>query len=165
MNENTEKKRVDTIFVMVVFCIFAISVLLVLVLSAGVYQRMTDISRDRYDERTILSYISTKAKSADEAGKIYIGDFDGIEALFFDEIIGGTLFRTAIYSYDGWARELLYNPEAGLKPSDGMQLMRLDDLSFTSIENGIIMVKTGDQSLLISLRSSTSLQALHKEGS
>jgi len=166
MNETSKNRRVDTIFVMIIFCIFAISVLIVLVLAAGSYQKMTDISRDRQDERTILSYISTKVKSSDDAGMIHIGEFNGIPALFFDEIIGDTLFRTAIYSYDGWVRELFSNPEAGLTPQDGMRLAELDDLIFEylSIEaNRLIVVKTEDQDLLLYPRSQITPN-LHNRG-
>jgi len=149
MKDTIKSRRFDTIFVMAVFCVFAISVLIVLTLSAGVYQRMTDISRDGHDERTILSYIWTKVKSGDDAGMVHVGDFDGVPALFYDEIIGDTLFRTAIYSYDGWVRELFSNPSLGLTPGDGMQLIRLDDLSFSSLDNGIIVISTGNQNLML----------------
>jgi len=153
MKETSKNRRVDTIFVMIIFCIFAISVLIVLVLAASSYQRMTDISRDRQDERTILSYIWTKVKSGDDAGMIHIGDFNGNPALFFDEIIGDTLFRTAIYSYNGWVRELFSNPEMGLSPDDGTQLIKLDNLSFDVLDNGVIVIKTGDQRLMVYPRS------------
>jgi len=151
MKEITGSKNVSSIFVMVVFCIFAASMLTALILSAGIYKSMTDISRDRQNERTIFSYISTKVKSSDEAGMIHVGDFDGVSAIFFDEIIDDTLYRTAIYLYDGWVRELLSNPEAGLTPQDGMRLMELDDLSFHYLGSSkrLIIVGTGNQGLVL----------------
>ncbi|MCL2627779.1 MAG: DUF4860 domain-containing protein [Oscillospiraceae bacterium] len=155
MKNSSKSKHIDTIFVMVVFCIFAVSVLIVLTLSAGIYQRMTDISRDRDDERTILSYIWTKTKSADDAGMIHIGDFNGVSALFYDEIINDTLYRTAIYVYDGWVRELFSNPAAGLAPQDGARLIKLDNLSFEVQKNGIIVAQTENLSLMLFPRART----------
>jgi len=155
MKETTKNRRVDTLFVMIIFCVFAISVLIVLVLAASSYQRMTDISRDRQDERTILSYIWTKVKSADDAAMIHIGEFDGIPALFYDEIIGDTLFRTAIYSHNGWVRELFSNPEIGLSPDDGMQIIKLDNLTFSTNDNAMIVVNAGDQTLMLYPRATT----------
>jgi len=160
MKNTVKTGRTDTLFVMIVFCVFAVSVLTVLILSAGIYRNMTDISRDREDERTILSYIWTKAKSGDDAGMIHVGKFDGISALFYDEIIGDTLYRTAIYLYDGWVMELFSNPESGLTPQDGMRLMRLDDLWFGLNGNDTIAVHAGDQVLFLHTRS---YQNLHRE--
>jgi len=148
---------------MIIFCVFAVSVLIVLILAASSYQRMTDISRDGQDERTILSYIWTKVKSGDDAGMIHVGEFDGIPALFYDEMIGDTLFRTAIYSYNGWVRELFSNPEFGLSPNDGMQLIELDNLSFDILDNGIIVIKAGDQSLMLYPRTTLNPH-LHNRG-
>lgn len=148
-----ERLRIDTIFVLVIFCIFALSVLTVLMLSADIYRSMTDISRDRQDERTILSYIGTRVRAADEVGMIYVGDFDGINALFFDEVIGDTLFRTAIYHYNGWAKELFSNPDVSLPPSAGTQLMIIDDLYFREMAPGIIVATSAGVKLMISPRT------------
>jgi len=63
MMKATRGKRIDTIFVLIIFCIFAVSVLIVLMLGAGIYRNMNDISNDGRDERTALSYLWKKVKN------------------------------------------------------------------------------------------------------
>ena len=38
-----KSSRVDTVFVLIIFCVFAISMLLVLMLGASIYKNMTEI--------------------------------------------------------------------------------------------------------------------------
>jgi len=150
------RHRIDTVFVLIIFCIFAISVLLVLMLGANIYQNMTEISRDQQEERTMLAYIRTKVRSNDENGRIYIGEFSGLPALVYDEEFGGRQFRTVIYHYQGWLRELF--TEVGLEfyPSDGTQIMPLDSISFEELEHGLIRVSSGTKSLILNPRTGRS---------
>jgi hypothetical protein len=146
--------RIDTIFVLIIFCVFAISVLLVLMLSAEMYKKMTDISREGYDDRTGLSYIWTKVKNNDNAGKIHIGDFNGVPALCFDEEFSDVIYTTRVYFYDGWIMELFSEADIDFLLEDGAQIIQLDDLVFEEFSSGLIRVSSGGNSLLISPRGS-----------
>jgi len=157
MKETFRKRRIDTIFVMVVFCVFAISVLMVLMLGASIYRNVTEVSRESQCERTAFAYIWSKVKNNDNADTIFVGEFDGHSALFFYERIGDRLFRTAIYHHDGWVTELFADPELGLGPDAGVRIMRLDDLSFDELEFGLIRVISGSRSLLLSSRGTYNL--------
>jgi len=153
------KSKVDTVFVLIIFSVFALSVLMVLMLGARVYKNMTDITSENQKERTLLSYIWTKAKNGDKSDSIHVGEFRGLTALFFDEEFGGTPYRTVIYQYDGWLyelfaeTELMTDPAAGLQPEDGVQVMEIDELRFENFDYGMIKVSTGYISLLLSPRS------------
>ena len=144
--------RIDTIFVLIIFCVFAISVLLVLMLSAEMYKKMTDISREGYDNRTGLSYIWTKVKNNDNAGKIHIGDFNGVPALCFDEEFSDVTYTTRVYFYDGWVRELFSEVGIDFLLQDGAQIIEIDDLEFEELGSGLIRISSGGDSLLISPR-------------
>ena len=144
--------RIDTIFVLIIFCVFAISVLLVLMLSASIYEKMTEISREGYDDRTGLSYIWTKVKNNDNAGRIHIGDFNGVPALCFDEEFSGVTYTTRVYFHDGWIRELFSEVGIDFLLEDGFPLIEIDDLLFEEPGDGLIRVSSGGNSLLISPR-------------
>jgi len=154
MRDTFKNRRIDTLFVLVVFCVFTVSVLIVLMFGANIYQNMTDISREEQDERTTLAYIWTRVKSNDSAGTVSVGEFNGISALFYDELSEDRMFRTAIYLYDGWVRELFSDIELDLPPASGVPIMQLDDLLFEEIEYGLIRVSSGTRSLLIYPRGS-----------
>ena len=111
--------KVDTVFVLIIFCVFAISMLMVLMLGASIYKNMTVVSRDGYDERTTLSYFWTKLKNGDEEGRVYLGDFQGIPALCLAEVYGDTTYLTMIYKYQGKVCELFTEEGVQLDPDAG----------------------------------------------
>ena len=152
MLKTTGKNRVETVFVLVIFSVFALSVLMVLMLGAGVYKNMTEISRESQDERIALSFIWTKVKNGDEAGKVYVGEFSGMPALCFDSEYGDADYRTVIYHYDGWVYELFSEIGYDFGPEDGVKIFAIESLSFAEAEYGMIKVTAGDRSLLISPR-------------
>ena len=152
MGKATGGQKIDTIIVLIIFSVFALSVLMVLMLGAGVYKNMTEISRESQDERTALSFIWTKVKNGDEAGKVYVGEFDGMPALCFDSEYGGADYRTVIYHYDGWVYELFSEIGYDFIPEDGVKIFAIDSLSFAEAEYGMIKVTAGERSLLISPR-------------
>ena len=105
MVKSTGKNKIETVFVLVIFSVFALSVLMVLMLGASVYKNMTEISRAGQDERTVLSFIWTKVKNGDKAGNVYVGEFCGLPALCFDEDYSGVTYRTVIYYIETcWVR-------------------------------------------------------------
>jgi len=146
-------RSVDTIFVLIIFSVFAFSVLLVLMLGASVYRNINDISREGEHEHTALSYIWTKSKNFDNAESIHVGDFSGASALFIDEVLGGTDFRTAIYYYDGWLYELFSEADLDFSPVDGVRIVQVDGLSFNDLGEGLIEVIAGEKNLILSPRS------------
>jgi len=151
-SSNENKRSVDTVFVLLIFCGFAISVLLVLLLSGSIYQNISDMTREGEGERIALSYIRTRIRNFDQAGAISVGEFNGIPALLFEEELGGNHFTTTIYIYDGWVRELFHETAVPFEPEDGTPLIRADYLGFEEIDD-IIKISTGFGSILISPRS------------
>jgi len=157
MSNNIRGRRIDTIFVLIVFGIFAFSVLMVLMLGAGIYRNMTEISQEGQSERTVLSYVRTKVKNYDSADNIHVGHFGGLPALNIDEKYGDTVYRTSIYHYDGWLCELFSDVSLSFKPGDGMQIARVDSLAFNELDNGLLKVTAGRWELLLSLRGSSDI--------
>ena len=153
MKKINRGRNIDTIFVLIVFSIFALSVLMVLMLGASIYRNINEISIDGQSEHTALSYIWTKTKNFDEADGVHVGDFQGVPALFIDEKIGDTYFRTTIYHYDGWLCELFSEAALEFSPEDGVRVIRVDEMRFDTLEYGIIRATTGVKSLLLSPRS------------
>jgi len=149
MKRVTSGQRIDTLFVLIIFCIFAVSVLMVLMLGAGIYQNMTEISREEQDERTALAYIRTKVRNNDINGRIHIGEFGGQPALVYDEHFHGIHFRTSIYHYDGWIREMFTEADLEFSPADGNLVMPLDNITFEELDNGLILVTSGTRRLIL----------------
>jgi len=153
MKKVTRRRNIDTIFVLIVFSIFAFSVLMVLMLGASIYSNIHDISREGEDERLVLSYISTKVRNYDDAGNILVDDFNGVPALRIIERLSGKDYHTVIYNYNGWLYELFSEAALDFSLEDGMPVTRIDDLRFEETDFGLIKVSAGDLSVLLSPRS------------
>jgi len=167
MTNKLRSQRIDTIFVLLIFCIFAVSVLMVLMLCASTYKNTTEISKHEQDERTALSYIRTKVRNSDNSGEISTGYYHGFPAIFFDEVINDTPYRTVIYHYNGWVYELFSETGLDFYPEDGTQIIRVGDLAFETGQYGLIKISSGTRSLLLSPRGGTSgvlPGAAHTEG-
>ena len=154
------KQKIDTLFVLMIFCVFAISMLMVLMLGASIYKNMTEISRDGYDERTTLSYFWTKIKNGDEDGLVYLGDFQGLPALCLAEVYGDTRYLTMIYRYGDKVYELFTEEGVQLDPEDGTPVIGAEDLAIEDLGGGLIRVTVGGKSVLLYPRG-----GLHQQGS
>ena len=154
MNKVIKGRSIDTIFVLIIFSTFAFSILMVLMLGAGIYRNVNDISREGQYEHTALAYVWTKTKNFDDAESIRVGDFNGQPALYIVETLHDLEFNTVIYHYDGWVIELFSEATLAFTPGDGVRIVMIDDIHFEEDNNGLIKVTVGDKSLLLSPRGS-----------
>ena len=146
--------KIGTAAALMVFCVFTMSVLTVLMLGVSAYRNMIDISREGYDERTCLSYIWTKIKNGDDAGMVQVVDFHGLSALSIDEVHDGVTYHTLIYNHEGRICELFFEAGLELSPEDGSPVLKNESLSFVQLENGLIKITAGAESVFVSLRAS-----------
>ena len=161
MIKNVRGQKVDTVFVLIVFLVFAVSVLMVLLLGATTYGSITDMSREGHDESTILSYIWTKVKNSDDSGAITVVDFHGKPTLSIGEEIGGIIYHTLVYHYDGWVYELFSEVSLEFNPEDGVRIIESSELMFEELDYGLIKVSSGNRSLLLFPRGNAPDLHLH----
>ena len=91
MQEKTESRHmVDILFVLTLFCVFALCALTLVTLGANVYQRTVDHMESNFESRTPTSYITQKVRQADWENGVYVTQFDGIEALLMKQTIQET---------------------------------------------------------------------------
>ena len=156
-NSKNRTSKIDSVFVLMVFCVFAVSVFLVLILSASAYVSTADRANEGRNERIALSYVRTKIRSADTAGAVHIGDFGGVTALHLTEWFDDREFVTLIYFYDGWVRELFHEAGFEFEPADGTPLFQMDapGLMFEQLADGLLRVSTAYDAMLIFPRSNS----------
>lgn len=146
-------RKVDSVFVLIVFGVFVTSVLIVLSLSGNMYQTTVAITEEAYGEHTCFAYIRTKVKSSDTAGSIFAGEFDGLSALYIEEDYEGTAYQTVIYSYDGYMRELFAEKGAGLRPEDGIEIVKASELTFRQVDQRLIQASAAEETMFIALQA------------
>jgi len=154
--------KIDAVFTLMIFCIFAASVFLVIMLSGNIYRNIVDISTSGQNERIALSYIRTKVRNADSADNVYLSDFNEISALFLEEIVEERTFVTLIYMYNGWVYELFHEKGLDFLPEQGIPIIEVDSLHFElidKIDKKLIRATTDYGSLIINLRSMTKMES------
>ena len=146
-------QKIDTVFVLIIFCIFAASALMVLMMGGSIYKNTVELSWESYDERTGLSYIWTKVKNGDEQGWISLSDFHGSSVLCLAEQYGDDVYLTRIYLHNGWICELFSEDGLEFFPEDGLPVAPAESLFFEQTADGLIKVTVNTRSLLLYPRS------------
>ena len=144
-----QQHNIEGAFVLVLFAVFAITVIAVLALGANSYQRLVGRDNDAYNRRIITSYVTAKIRSADEVGAIEVGGFsnaatdDGVNTLHLYSNIDGDTYDQRIYFYDGHVYEILSVKDSNIKPQDGNPILDANDLQF-SMQDGVVSVTAVD---------------------
>ena len=170
MKNRTEKHEIDSVFVLLLFTLFAGCILMVLLLGASSYEGIVTRDGQAYDARTGVQYIAAKLRHGDEAGSVQVGSFadrtdrdaDEIPTLYLRLDAGGEFFYTKIYYYDGYIRELLCPDTIALNPESGQEVLAAASFSVEQ-DGSLIRVVIGEEdgqehTISLSLRSDGEVQ-------
>ncbi len=144
-----QQHNIEGAFVLVLFAVFAITVIAVLALGANSYRRLVSRDNDAYNRRIITSYVAAKIRSADAVGSVAVGGFstpktnDGVNTLHLYQEIEGDTYDQRIYFYDGHVYEILTVADNNIDPEDGSPVLEAHGLDF-SMEDGVITVHSKD---------------------
>ena len=127
------KHMVDILFVISLFCVFAFSALMLVIIGADVYKKTVSNMDNNYSTRTAFAYISEKVRQNDHADAISISTFGDGDALVLTENFYGTDYYTYLYMYDGSVRELFTNTPEVLGPAAGQSIMACTTFEITQI--------------------------------
>lgn len=143
--------KITDILALLVFTAFALCTLLVLLISAGSYQHLTDTTAARFDRRTALRYITTRVH---QANAVEVASFEGCPALVLPEEADGETYLLRIYCYKGSLRELYCQDTAQLQPEDGEVILPADSLNLL-LEGDLLTVDLGPDRLFLHIPSGT----------
>lgn len=130
-----DKHMVDILFVLALFCVFALSALMLVLLGSSVYKKTVSNMDANYNTRTSFAYITEKLRQNDSIDSISIGKLDSIDAFIFTETINDVEYSTYLYEYNGYLKELFAKADQTLDPSAGQNIIEIADLSFTTIND------------------------------
>ena len=125
----SEKHNIDGAFVLVLFAVFAVTIVAVLALGANSYKKLVERDEDSYNRRIITSYVTAKIRENDSMGALEVGGFtkadtpDGIDTLHMYQTIEGEVYDTRIYFYDNHICELLTLADIKINPDAGSPIM------------------------------------------
>lgn len=124
----------DGLIALVMFSVFAVSILIALIAGANAYARLTQRDRQSYDYRTCMQYIASQIRSND-ADSVSVESFGDGNAIVLSD---GT-YATRIYCYDGYLRELYCAANHTPNPEEGERILRAAHMQL-SLDDGLLSV-------------------------
>lgn len=149
MKVKFQKHNIEGAFVLVLFAVFAVTIVAVLALGANSYKNLVERDNEAYNKRIITSYISAKIRSNDSRGTIAVGGFaeadkeDGIDTLHLYQTVEGQKFDMRIYYYQGYIYELFTMADNDMEPEAGNPVMEAKALSFEK-EGTLVKISSVD---------------------
>lgn len=143
-SKNENRHMVDILFVLTLFCVFALCSILLIAVGARVYQNTVDNMDKHFTSTTSLSYITEKIRQNDYAGGISIEQFGGNDALVLLTEYNGEEYCTYIYSYAGQLKELFTKKNISLSPEAGRNILAISDFSVIEADTGLYEITLVD---------------------
>jgi len=144
MKRSGRSHSLTSVFVLSLFCVFAASVLMTLILGTRIHSAMKKASDEAYYSRTALFYITEKLRHRDSRGCVEISEFGGAPALVLTEKYDGVEYETVIYAYGGSIRELFHEKGVKFELGAGGRIMDGQALSFLFVSDGLVRIDYTD---------------------
>ena len=139
-SKRESRHMVDVLFVLTLFCVFALCSILLIAVGAKVYQNTINSMDTHFTSTTSLSYITEKIRQNDKSGGIAIEEFHGNDALVLISEYNNEEYCTYIYSYGGHLKELFSKRSILLSPEAGQDILAISDFIITEPEKGLYEV-------------------------
>ena len=154
----TTGRMLNTVLILLLFCAFAMAMVLTLFSGTGVYRSIQEHMESQYTERTALAYLETKIHHYDTVGAVVLEPFAATTALVLYETVDGVLYKTVIYSHEGYLKELFSEAELMLTPEAGQRVIAVNNFEACFIAQDLLQLicttPTGEQAdLLVYLHS------------
>lgn len=138
--QTSQQHMIDILFVLSLFCVFAISSVLLILFGADIYKKTIQQMENNYTSRTSISYITEKIRQSDVEHAIKIISQDDTQVLMLIRTINNISYATSLYEYDGYLYELFARTDLELPLDAGQPVMELHSLSFSQIEPNILEI-------------------------
>lgn len=125
---NSNKGMISTVFVLMLFLLFAITALLLALFGAEVYENTASDAEENSQLRASLLYVSNKLHGGDTAAGCGLLTYnEEMPVLCIAEEFGGEYYITYIYHYDGALREQFLHSGMTFDPAYGEAITELTD--------------------------------------
>ena len=138
--DNRHSTKIDSVFVIALFTMFAVTAFLLILIGAKQYQHTADTMDANYESRTISSYLTEKIRQNDSNGMIAITDLEGTQALALHTIENDTKYITYIYYYDNALREIVVNESSVFSLSSGQEIIKTGNFEAEMIQKNLLKI-------------------------
>lgn len=138
MEEKQQRHIIDIIFVLALFCLFALSAVFLITIGADIYGKTVDNMESNFNTRTALAYITEKVRQSDAGEQISVGEFSGQTALIITSRISDTDYNTYIYEYNGYLKELMCRKDVVPGAEAGQDILEVSEFKLMPVSDHLI---------------------------
>ena len=142
MNTGSGKKHIiDAVFVICLALLFVLCALSVIAIGADIYQKNVSAMDSNNSRRIASAYITEKVRQADVNGAVFAKEIFDQNALVLQEEIGGQLFDTYIYEYNGTLMELFARDDLDVfYPQSGQKILSIHEFDIENVSDNMLGV-------------------------
>lgn len=122
--DNRRSNKIDSIFVIALFTVFAITAFLLILIGAKQYKHTANSMDANYESRTISSYLTEKIRQNDSTDTISICELEGTPALALKTIENDVTYVTYIYYYNEALREIMVTADSIFSLESGQEIIK-----------------------------------------
>ena len=153
-NSNFKTKHIiDSVFVICLMLLFVLSALSVIAIGATIYKKNVSGMTSNNSHRVASSYVTEKVRQADNNGQVYVKEIFGENALVLTSEVGGSLYNTYIYDYEGYLMELFARDDlTTFYPQSGQKILEISSFDIEQVSDNLmnvtIVLKDGTKDFL-----------------
>lgn len=138
--DNRRSNKIDGVFVIALFTMFAVTAFLLILIGARQYQRTADTMDANYESRTISSYLTEKIRQNDSLGNVVIAELEGIHALAIETVENDVTYITYIYYYKDALREIVVNENSVFSLDSGQEIIKTGGFTAEMVNDGLLKI-------------------------
>ncbi len=138
--DNRRSTKIDSVFVIALFTMFAVTAFLLILIGAKQYQRTADTMDSNYESRTISSYLTEKIRQSDSQGQVSIEKLEGINALAIRTLENEVSYTTYIYYYEEALREIVVSDNSVFSLGTGQEIIKTGGFQAEQIRNNLLKI-------------------------
>lgn len=148
MNTKQQKHTIDVLFVISLFCIFALSSIFLISIGANIYRKTIQHMDSNFNTRTAVAYITEKVRQSDVHQQVHAGFLEEHPAIILTSEHADTLYQTYIYEYQGSLRELMMRVDTPLSASAGQEIVDVQCFDVTVVNDSLLQcfIQTDNES-------------------
>lgn len=138
---------IDILFILSLFCVFAVSSVVLILFGANIYQKLVLQMDSNYSTRTSISYITEKIRQSDYSDSINIYEKEDKKILMMTQTIDNIEYAISLYEYNGYLYELFARTDIELPIDAGQPVFKLTNLDFEKISDNLLKISFIDTSV------------------
>ena len=140
--KKTDKHVIDSVFVICLMLLFVLCALSVIAIGAGIYQKNVSAMASNNSHRIASAYITEKVRQADINGTVRVKELFDDNVLAMSKEVGGELYTTYIYDFDGKLMELMARDSLDvIYPQSGQKIMDIKSLDIEEISDRMFKIE------------------------